>query len=726
GNLAPTVTLNWRVHTGITQDNPCPRCLGDGASNDGVLGGTCNGGSRNGLTIAKPLTIKGAGAGKTIIEPAPALGDSLAGTQPYLRDGGGNVITISRQSLGDGDYDENTVDISGVTVRSPYAYAEAGVAYFNTSGTISDSTIGPLKRPSADETTNRPYGWGVIQTNFLQGAGGGSGTVRRQVSVVDSLVTGYQAGGILFDGARGADGTPESAARAGITQYGYVTGTKVVGGGSASGIFQTGVRYFAGTRGAITNSQIQDNAYLTTSGNAVAGLSYGVMLADAETGADPDNPSVRALTITGNTFVNNTIGLYNGDITSAAGAASGRAIRTGAPVYANDNSWGCITGPLTADRSNTSTGCQTISGNDAASSPAPSVEVGTYKTTVPTELSAPGAITDAAPTAAFTEPVNTPEISVGDTISPVVSAGDDFGVTSVELLANGTSVATLTHAPYEFGWSPSPSDAGTVVTLVAKVTDSAGQVTTASTDVKVAALPAVTPTPTPTPAPEATPTPTPVPPAPKPPVNTALPVITGDATVGEAVTCLPGSWTADPTAYSYTWLVAGKAVAGANAASYTIAQGDTASTIACTVVASNADGAAAATSTTKLVTFPIDSTGDDVERQVGPVVVSVLKKATLTKAGKVTVGTVDCVRDLATTCTTTVSGSVKVGSRTFSVKSVKVTGAAEKSLSLTLTSAARAALAHGRSGVLSLSIASSDDTGFKSSWKTSLTVKGPR
>ena len=55
-------------------------------------------GSRNGLTITKPLTIKGAGASKVTIRPAPALGATLAGTAPYLRDGGGNVVTVSRQS----------------------------------------------------------------------------------------------------------------------------------------------------------------------------------------------------------------------------------------------------------------------------------------------------------------------------------------------------------------------------------------------------------------------------------------------------------------------------------------------------------------------------------------------------------------------------------------------------------------------------------------------------
>src|SRR5262249_7953851 len=56
--------------------------------------------AKNGLTINKPLKIIGAGSSLVKIKPAYASNVSLAGTEPYLRDGGGNVITVSRQSLG--------------------------------------------------------------------------------------------------------------------------------------------------------------------------------------------------------------------------------------------------------------------------------------------------------------------------------------------------------------------------------------------------------------------------------------------------------------------------------------------------------------------------------------------------------------------------------------------------------------------------------------------------
>src|SRR3954451_13041593 len=98
-------------------------------------------GSRNGLTITKPLTIKGADANKVTIRPAPALGATLAGSAPFLRDGGGNVVTVARQSLGATDDDENFVDISGVTIESPTTAAEAGLAFFNTSGRLANSRV---------------------------------------------------------------------------------------------------------------------------------------------------------------------------------------------------------------------------------------------------------------------------------------------------------------------------------------------------------------------------------------------------------------------------------------------------------------------------------------------------------------------------------------------------------------------------------------------------------
>lgn len=657
-------------------------------------------GSRNGLTINKPLTLKGAGASKVFIEPSPVLGDSLAGSTPYLRDGGGNVISINRQSLGASDDNENTVDISGVTVRSPYAYAEAGVAYFNTSGTISKSTIGPLRRANADETTNRPYGWGVVETNFLQGSGGGTGTVRRQVSVVDSLVTGYQAGGVLFDGARGADGTPESAARAGITEYGYVTNSKIVGGGSGAAIPQIGVKYFAGTRGAVTGSTIQDNAANATTPTAYN--SYGVFLSDSENGQDPDNPDVRALTINGNAFINNRYGLFNADL-------AGTAVRVGAPVAAGDNYWGCAPGPIVGGTSVTSPssanyGCQGVSGNDTT--PAASVELPTFRATVPATLSAPAATPDVAPSVSFVDPTGTTELEVGDLLEPIVVASDDFGIKSVTLKADGQPVATLSKAPYEFGWSPTNADAGKTITLSAVATDSSGQTSTATVSVDVDALPVD-------------------PPVLAPPVNVVLPSVMGDTISGETVTCLPGYWNESPTSFTYQWLLGGAPISGATGATYEIQTADVGSQLSCIITATNADGSNSATSPTRTAKLP-PSPGTNtttIIHKVGSVVATLSASIKVpTSTGKATIGEATCVKSSDGPCTIKLGGSVKIAKKTYKVPSVTLTGDGTKTLVLTLPSAARKALKK-KAGTLTISMTATDDSGFYGSWKQSIAIK---
>jgi hypothetical protein len=357
----------------------CPGTYIEGSTPASSAASPVQAGAHNGLTIDKPLTIKGAGAANVLIEPRTAL----LGTAPYLRDGGGNVVTISRQSLGSTDADENRVDISGVTIASPVYDAEAGVAFFNTSGSIVDSVVGR----------------GVIETNSLQG--GGPGTVRREVTIAGSRVDGD----VLFDdSAGGADGAATNNIRSGIIQYGFVEDSHV--GGT--------ITYRAGQRGHVTGSE-----------------ATAIVLHDAETGADPNNPAARAFTASGDTLTS----LSND---GASASAPGNWI-TGAVTGAWETS------PL-------------------ASAPAP--------------LTVPAATADAPPTASIADPLDGDRVRVGSELDPVVVAGDDFGVKSVTLLANGAPVATDRVRPYEFAYTPTRADGP--LTLTAVVTDEAGQTTSAS------------------------------------------------------------------------------------------------------------------------------------------------------------------------------------------------------------------------------------------------------
>jgi hypothetical protein len=362
-------------------------------------------GSKNGLTITKPLTLKGAGAGKVTIKPAAAA--TLAGSAPYLRDGGGNVVTVSRQSLGSTDDNENFVDISGVTIDSGGVPAEALVAFFNTSGRIANSVLGTV-------TPAGPYGYGLIMTNSLQGAEAG---VRRQVTFEKSVLS---AGGIFFDDARGADGAATTTVRSGITAYGNIAGSRVAGP----------VTYTYGQRGTISGSE----------------LSGPLTLTDAELGPDPSNPAVRAFSVTGSSLA------------SLSNSGTGTALATG-------NWWGAA-GPTT-------TGL---------------VDAGSPLAAAPAALSVPAPTADALPTGTIVDPVGPTVVPYGETIYPVVVAGDDVGVKSVALTANGVPVATLAHTPYEFTWTPAYADIGDVVTLAATVTDSSGQKSVVSTEIEVPAI----------------------------------------------------------------------------------------------------------------------------------------------------------------------------------------------------------------------------------------------
>jgi hypothetical protein len=93
-------------------------------------------------------------------------------------------------------------------------------------------------------------------------------------------------------------------------------------------------------------------------------------------------------------------------------------------------------------------------------------------------------------------------------------------------------------------------------------------------------------------------------PPPPVPVNTGPPTISGTALPEDNVTCSNGSWTNNPTTFTHTWNRSGAPIAGATSMSYTVRFADEGQTLSCTVVASNASGANAATSPAVLVALP--------------------------------------------------------------------------------------------------------------------------
>jgi hypothetical protein len=413
----------------------------------------------NGLTITKPLKIKGAGASKVTIMPDQSL-TTLAGVKPYLRDGGGNIITVSRQSLGSTDSSEMFVDISGVTVTAGKVFAEAGIAFFGAAGRVSESVVGPLKvATSAGELADNPHGWGIVKTGVIRGAG--AGTVENEVTVANSLVTGYQSGGILFDGARGTDGNADNTVRTGIKQHGYVSRT-VVRGTPSSLVRQTGIKYTGGADGFVKDSRVTGN-YFTPE----PGASFGILLTDAGT------ETAGALVGSGNVVTGNGYAAYNADATNGA-------VRTDAP-FALIASYLGTAAPSTSGLGNPDTGVEAVSGGGSVVTTG---RLSSPPSSVPTRA---GGVADAAPTAAVVDPGEGTTFTVGETVKPLVVGRDDFAVRSATLLVDGEPVDTARTAPYAFSWTPAAASAGKTVTLSAVVTDSSGQTTTSKkVTVKVA------------------------------------------------------------------------------------------------------------------------------------------------------------------------------------------------------------------------------------------------
>jgi hypothetical protein len=86
------------------------------------------------------------------------------------------------------------------------------------------------------------------------------------------------------------------------------------------------------------------------------------------------------------------------------------------------------------------------------------------------------------------------------------------------------------------------------------------------------------------------------------PTNTALPKISGGTREGRTLTASKGTWTGNPTSFTYAWSrcdARGKnctVIGGATSSTYVTQAADVGSTIRVTVTAKNADGSASATS----------------------------------------------------------------------------------------------------------------------------------
>ncbi len=88
-----------------------------------------------------------------------------------------------------------------------------------------------------------------------------------------------------------------------------------------------------------------------------------------------------------------------------------------------------------------------------------------------------------------------------------------------------------------------------------------------------------------------------------PPTLSGSPTLSGATNPGDTLTCSRGTWTGNPTGYSYSWYRNGTLLAGFSGSTYTLGTLDEGTTLACGVTATNSAGSASATS--NAVTIPV-------------------------------------------------------------------------------------------------------------------------
>jgi hypothetical protein len=281
---------------------------------------------------------------------------------------------------------------------------------------------------------------------------------------------------------------------------------------------------------------------------------------------------------------------------------SGQAVQ-GQPLTASNGSWtGSPTGYAYQwqDCDSSGANCTDVSGATSSSYTLTSGDVGSTIRAVVSATNAGGstAATSAA-TAVVSGPIVTPPPPPSNTGLPAVSGTDAQG----QIVSSSDGSWTGSPTSYTYAWQDCDSsgnnctaisgatsssytlaagDVGSTIRAVVTATNAGGSTPATSAATAVVSGPIVTP--------------------PPPPSNTALPVVSGTATQGQALATSNGSWSGSPTSYKYAWQDCDSsgnnctAVSGASSSSYTLRAGDVGHTMRAVVTATNVAGSTAATS----------------------------------------------------------------------------------------------------------------------------------
>ena len=395
------------------------------------------------LTIDKPLTLRGAGAGRVYVGPA---GD-LAAAAPDAHDAAGNIISVVGVRA----------DISGLTIHGAGRHVEAGVAYLNADGKVSSVEIVDLVRPAGQFD-------GVTGVGYL--AWGGEADRLRSVTLEDSLIEGYDAAGAVVDAAPAAGGSRTSSS---FGVFALLTGNRITGAGAGGGIAgQDGYRLLNRASTVAIENAFTDNA---------------------DAGIDVQNSiSTSQTRFNINSIQRNRVGFRHEAAFAICTQDPGRTNRY--RLDAVQNWWGSPAGPSTDDVAGRG---DAVSGTLAAPTGC-TATTGTPDTTdrldfrrylqrpapVPTPL---GKFQDAQPTVAITAPAAGTKLVAGTPVTITADAADDIGVREVTFLRGDQVLAVDREAPYAATYTPQGEEAWSAQSIVAVATDSRGQSTAAAVSV---------------------------------------------------------------------------------------------------------------------------------------------------------------------------------------------------------------------------------------------------
>jgi hypothetical protein len=191
-----------------------------------------------------------------------------------------------------------------------------------------------------------------------------------------------------------------------------------------------------------------------------------------------------------------------------------------------------------------------------------------------------------------------------------------------------------------------------------------------------------------------------------PTANVVAPSLSGTPRVGSRMTCAPGTWSGTaPLAFSRSWLREGRPIAGATASAYTAVIGDSGRRLSCRVTASNAAGAADATSAGVRVATALALTLT-VARQ--PTLARVLSRGYLTAAARCSVA---CRLTVRASVSTRSRRYLRLRSRVIASAGARLTRGGRRTLRVRLTRSARSALRRVRLAGVTLELTARDAAG---------------